>query len=82
MTGLWVFYEYQDDNVVQEKVKNAELPFIDERYKFNRSYAEKSLVKAMELCWKHDPDERASIFQVVKFLRTAVAKHAKLLASS
>ncbi len=79
MTGLWVFYEYQDDSIVQEKVKNAQLPFIDGRYKFNRSYAEKSLVKAIELCLKHDPDERASIFQVVKFLRNAVAHNVELL---
>jgi hypothetical protein len=64
---------------VQEKVKNAQLPFIDRRYKFNRSYAEKSLVKAIEMCLKHDPDERASIFKVVKFLRNAVAKNAELL---
>ncbi len=67
---------------MQKKVKNAVLPFIDDRYRYNRSFAESSLVKAIELCWKHDPDERASIFEVVKFLRTAVAKHAKLLASS
>lgn len=79
LTGLWVFYEYQDDSIVQEKVKNAQLPFIDGRYKFNRSYAEKSLVKAIELCLKHDPDERASIFQVVKFLRNAVAHNVELL---
>ncbi len=58
------------------------LPFIDDRYRYNRSFAESSLVKAIELCLKHDPDERASIFEVVKFLRTAVEKNAALLASS
>ncbi len=79
LTGLWVYYENKDDVVVQEKVKSAMLPFIDERYKYNRSYAERSLVQAIELCLKHDPDERVSIFQLVEFLRNAVALSAELI---
>lgn len=79
LTGLWVYYENKDDAVVQEKVKSAVLPFIDERYKYNRTYAERSLVQAIELCLKHDPDERVSIFQLVQFLRNAVALNAELI---
>ncbi len=79
LTGLWVYYEDKDDGVVQEKVKSSIPPFIDERYKYNRTFAERSLVKAIELCLKHDPDERVSVFQLVEFLRNAVAINAEVI---
>jgi len=79
LTGLWVYYEDRDDGVVQEKVKSDIPPFIDKRYKYNRTFAERSLVEAIELCLKHDPDERVSIFQLVEFLRNAVAINAQVI---
>lgn len=73
LTGLWIFYENKDDQAVQSKVINEELPFIDNRYS-HRSFAEATLIKAMKMCWKHDPDERSDIFEIVKFLRRAVGE--------
>ena len=70
LTGLWVFYENTDDTVVQRFVKRGEFPYIDPRY-LTRSLAERELVKVMEQCWINDPDERISVFEVVKFLREA-----------
>jgi len=54
-------------------VINEELPFIDNRYS-QRSFAEATLIKAMKMCWRHDPDDRSDIFEIVKFLRHAVEK--------
>lgn len=73
LTGLWVYYENEDDGVVHEKSIAGELPFVDERY-YNRSYAERKLVEIMLRCWVYDPDKRVDIFEVVEFLREAVEK--------
>lgn len=77
LTGLWVFYENDDDKVVQEKVtKGHQRAFIDDRYR-NHSYGEGKLVELMEQCWKEDPSERVDIFEAVRFLREAVEENKK-----
>jgi serine/threonine protein kinase len=76
LTGLWNFYEYEDDAVVQKKVMAGEMPFIDPRYS-ERSYAEKSLVHAIERALVKEPDDRASVFELVDFLQHAVSENKK-----
>ncbi|KAL3762560.1 hypothetical protein ACHAW5_007805 [Stephanodiscus triporus] len=71
MTGLWNWYDEEDDDVIQKKLIDGKLPFVDPRYK-NRSFAEKKLVELMEKCWIYNPDERISSFEAVEFLRDAV----------
>lgn len=78
LTGLWIFYEDEDDQVVQQKVTNQEIAYIDPRYE-TRSYAEGVLVKVLKDCWIHDPDERVDIFHVVKQLRDAVKENDRLM---
>ncbi|KAI2488633.1 protein kinase [Fragilaria crotonensis] len=39
MTGLWPFYENEDDGFVQKEIVNGKTGFIDKRYR-SRSYAE------------------------------------------
>jgi serine/threonine protein kinase len=68
LTGLWVFYENEDDAIVQEKVLTGKRPMIDIRYR-NRSLEEKILVEVIEGCWQPDPKKRLDIFQVVRRLR-------------
>ena len=77
MTGLWVFYDTDDDSVVQKKVINGTRAYIDPRWR-TRSYIETKLVDVMEQCWagvvndnnnKHNNKKRIDIFQVVKLLR-------------
>ena len=74
MTGLWVFYDTDDDSVVQKKVINGTRAYIDPRWR-TRSYIETKLVDVMEQCWavnndnKHSTKKRIDIFQVVKLLR-------------
>ena len=68
LTGLWPFYDMDDDKVVSHKVINGSRPFVDPRYR-HRKFIEKRMVDIMEECWKQDPEERISIFEVVKQLR-------------
>jgi hypothetical protein len=70
LTGLWVFYENQDDQVVHKKVAGGEQPFVDPHLA-QRSVIEGRLVDIMEQCWETDPLKRIDIFQVVQLLRQA-----------
>jgi len=74
LTGLWNFYENQDDQVVQKRTMGGEKPFIDPRYR-TRTIGEAELVNVIERCFVTKPDKRASIFEIVKMLRAAVAKN-------
>lgn len=71
LTGLWNFYDIDDDATVHEKLIDGELAYIDPRYK-RRSYEESKLVELMQKCWAYEPDERISIFDAVQFLRQAI----------
>ena len=76
LTGLWVFYDNDDSEDVQDKLIDGKLAFIDDRYR-HRSYAESQLVEIMEKCWIYDPSERIDIFEIVRRLRDAVRKNKK-----
>ena len=47
---------------------DGETAFIDERYR-TRSYIEGRMVEIIERCWDYKPEERATIFEVVEYLR-------------
>lgn len=70
MTGLWPFYENEDDGVVQKKVVNGNSAFIDERYR-TYSFGDGKLVELIEKCWAYKPEDRPTIYEVVEFLREA-----------
>jgi len=74
LTGLWVFYDTDDDSVVQTTVINGTRAFIDPRWK-KRSYIESKLVEVMELCWIQDTTKRIDIFQAVQRLRETTKEH-------
>ena len=50
---------------------NTVMPFIDERYR-KKTFEERMLVKAIEMCHKRRPEDRADIFAIVRHLRAAV----------
>jgi len=68
LTGLWNFYDIDDDEVAVKKIRNGTRPYVDPRWK-KRSYVESKMVEVMEQCWIHNSMERIDIFQVVKQLR-------------
>lgn len=74
LTGLWPFHDHDDYDVVQEKIlTQRELPFVDDRYR-QRSYIEMKLVELMEQAWAYRPEDRPSIFYMVKFLNDVKAR--------
>eukprot|EP00538_Stauroneis_constricta_P012966 CAMPEP_0119572508 /NCGR_PEP_ID=MMETSP1352-20130426/44656_1 /TAXON_ID=265584 /ORGANISM="Stauroneis constricta, Strain CCMP1120" /LENGTH=600 /DNA_ID=CAMNT_0007622193 /DNA_START=27 /DNA_END=1829 /DNA_ORIENTATION=+ len=81
LTGLWVFYENSDDEVVHKKLIEGEIAYIDPRYE-QRSYGEKKLVEILRRCWEYNPEKRINIFQAVEMLREAVKENAKLEAAA
>jgi len=74
LTGLWNFYETDDDGVNQKNLINGQLPYVDPRWK-KRSFGERKLVELMERCWIYDPFERISMFDAVDFLREAIKEN-------
>ncbi|CAB9518340.1 receptor-like [Seminavis robusta] len=68
LTGLWIFYDTEDDGVVASKVVNGSVAYIDNRYR-TRSFIESKLVETMERCWVYDMDKRADIFEVLDRLK-------------
>jgi len=77
LTGLWNFYDIEDDDVMHEELIDGKLPYVDPRWK-ERSYIERRLVELTEKCWIYDPDERVDIFYAVEFLRETVRENNRL----
>jgi serine/threonine protein kinase len=74
LTGLWVFYDVDDDETVQKNVIEGKRAYIDPRWR-KRSFIESKLVDLMEKCWKAETDERIDIFGAVKELREIKKEH-------
>jgi len=77
LTGLWVFYDTEDDTVVQKRIKKGETAYIDSRYR-TRSYAEGVMVEIIEKCWVRNSSQRIDIFELVKYLKKAVIKNSQI----
>jgi Protein tyrosine and serine/threonine kinase len=68
LTGLWNFYDNDNDDEVQKFVIDGKRAFVDSRWK-ERSYIESKLVDVMEQCWEHNPNNRIDIFTVIQLLQ-------------
>ena len=71
LTGLWIFYDESNTEKVKQRVQAGEKPYIDPRYK-KRSLAEAKLAEIIDKCHSYYPEDRPSIFDIVKFLRDAL----------
>jgi serine/threonine protein kinase len=71
LTGLWPFYENEDDDFAQRQVIDGKTSYIDDRYR-ERSYGEGKMVNLIEQCWQFKPEDRPDIFEIVRFLRRAL----------
>lgn len=69
LTGLWNFYDNDNDDEVQKLVVAGERARVDPRWKTERSSIESKLVEVMEQCWEQDPTKRIDIFTVIELLR-------------
>jgi len=71
LTGLQPYYDelYHDrDSEVDTKIQEGIAPYIDPRYG-ERSLIESRLVQVMNLCYKQDPLDRPSIFEILQLLQ-------------
>ena len=71
LTGLWPFYDTRDQAEFNLKIVRGDKPYIHPRFK-TRSKIEGILVELIERCWEHNPDDRATIFEVIDILTSAV----------
>lgn len=71
LTGLWIFYDEDDSEKVKKRVKAGQKPYIDPRYK-ERSLAEAKLADIIDKCHSYYPEDRPSVFEIVKILRDAL----------
>lgn len=73
LTGLRPLYQNfpQKMPVFRQQIIDGESGYIDPRYA-KRSKAEASLVRAIERCFVHNPEERATIFEILDDLRKDV----------
>jgi hypothetical protein len=71
LTGLWPFYENEDDGYIQSEIIAGKTAFIDPRYR-TRSYAEGKMVNLIEQCWRFIPSDRPDIFEIVDFLKDTI----------
>jgi len=68
LTGLRPYYERESEFDAREAVVAGDYPYMDPRYG-TRSFIEGRLVIIMERCYQHKARDRATIFDVVKYLR-------------
>jgi serine/threonine protein kinase len=73
LTGLWIFYDNENDQEVQKMVIDGKRAYIHPQWNL-RSYIEGELVEVMKKCWEHDPKKRIDIFTVVRLLREILNK--------
>lgn len=66
ITGRTVWYD-TEFRAARRKIRKGILPVLDDRYR-QQSPIESQLVEIMERCWKYQPQDRPSIFDVVHFL--------------
>jgi len=76
LTGTWQFPWLEDSSDVQELVMANQRDHVDPGFA-KRSYIERRLVEIMERAWIHDPNERATIFEVVEHLRETKQQYHK-----
>ena len=69
LTGLWPFFENEDDAIVQGKVTRGDRPFM--AFHQYRSHEERSMVETMKRGWEHKSSKRIDIFDLVRSLRAA-----------
>jgi hypothetical protein len=84
LTGLWPFYDIEDDSVVQRKVLSGERALVPRHGNQSLSSLttaaamdvemEHALMDTMQKGWIHKPNERIDIFEAVRLLKAAMIR--------
>jgi len=68
LSGRTPYYNKVNSKQAKKAVINGEEPYVDPRYR-TRSFIEGRLVEIMSRCWKYEPGDRPTAFEVVNYLR-------------
>jgi len=71
LTGLYPFYDLEDDEIRKTKLKDGETAYIDPRWK-TKSFEEGKIVEVIEKMYVYTPDSRPGVFEVVSFLKASL----------
>ena len=71
LTGLWPFYDTRNQSEFDVKIGRGDKPYIHPKFK-TRSKIEGMLVELLGRCWEHNPDNRATIFEIIEILTSAL----------
>jgi len=69
LTGLYPFYNQEDSEDSRQSVLQGQTPFVDPRWRRNGSRIERAWIPIMESCWAYRPEDRPTIFDLLKQLR-------------
>jgi hypothetical protein len=88
LTGLWPFYETNDDQVIQSMVEDGKRPHINHLLLslvnttttatvpiLSNETTTAVLIKIMQQCWHPDPKQRPDIFTIVQTLQGLLIKN-------
>ena len=67
LSGLWPF-EKEKDQAAQKKIKQGKRPELPEDMRESTDPFDLALIKAMEMSWIQDPEQRASARQVQQYI--------------
>lgn len=68
----WPFFELDESKEARKRVKKGKRPFINAT--LIATPADVAMKAAIEMCWKQNPDKRASAKDVVEFLEAELKK--------
>lgn len=61
-------FEKMSKKKAQQKIMNGERPALSAEYTNSTDQFTQALIKAMKMCWIHNPEERASAREVEQYL--------------
>jgi hypothetical protein len=70
MTGIWPFEDMSKSKDAQKKIKKGERPAFEPSLLNSTDPFDQAMIKSIQMCWIHDPEERASARQVQDFIKT------------
>lgn len=74
LTGLWPFENVKKEKTAQKMIQEGKRPEISETILNSTDPFDRAMLKAIEMCWIQDPDQRATARQVQKFLQGELEK--------
>ena len=69
LTGLWPFEKEKD---ARQQIIEGKRPYIARRFKESNDPADHAMLKAISMCWKQDPANRATAKEVVSVFYEAL----------